>query len=370
MRIVFHSNQFDAMNVDDANIAALSRNFDKETRLWDFEGVTKHKPLEMFHPELVIATEKRNDLASSKTINRLTGKYMKLELKADVSQQCECGTGYYENVYKKQGNATLYTRMGPVECAYYNLECKAGRCTVHFTEQAKKEAIFFSSHMTCCGDEIGWDFISLVKTSKISFRGFCTEMTRCYKTNNCLATSFLSGLTFVKWFFSWLSAFQIDFRKEVDPFCKCDPQALVCDGTHIGVSLANMKLSHPVTETDDHNTIRITQHKRYDRVIIPDHTARGHLRYLCRLHLRKLKPEDHLPEENLRLKNMEMLVIIENMGEEDLLNFITVFTNQEHDPQVITSMANLLYLLSGDCAMLSVLPSISWPHVNACLPRC
>ena len=355
------------MNVDDANIAAPSGNFEKETGLWDFEGVTKHKPLEMFHPELVIATEKRNDLVSSKTINRLTGKCMKMELKADVSQQCECGAGYEENGYKKQGNATLYTRMGPVECAYYNLECKAGRCTVHFTEQAKKEAIFFSSHMTCCGDEIGWDFISLVKTSKISFRGFCTEMTRRYKTNNCLATSFLSGSTFVKWFFSWLSAFQIDFRKEVDPFCKYDPQAFVCDGTHIGVSLANMKLSHPVTETDDHNTIRITQHKRYDRVIIPDHTARGHLRYLCHLHLGKLKPEEHLPEENLRLKNMEMLVIIENMGEEDLLNFITVFTNQEHDPQVITSMANLLYLLSGDCAMLSVLPSLSWPHVNACL---
>ena len=128
-----------------------------------------------------------------------------------------------------------------------------------------------------------------------------------------------------------------------------------------------MKLSHPVTETDDHNTLRITQHKRYDRVIIPDHTARGHLRYLCHLHLRKLKPEEHLPEENLRLKNTEILVIIENMEEEDLLNFITVFTNQEQDPQVITSMANLLYLLSGDCAMLSVLPSISWAHVNACL---
>ena len=201
------------MNVDDANIAAPSGNFEKETGLRDFEGVTKHKPLEMFHPELVIATEKRNDLVSSKTINRLTGKYMKLELKADVSQQCECGAGYEGNGYKKQGNATLYTRMGPVECAYYNLECKAGRCTVHFTEQAKKEAIFFSSHMTCCGDEIGWDFISLVKTSKISFRDFCNEMTRHYKTNNCLATSFLSGSTFVKWFFSWLSAFQIDFRK-------------------------------------------------------------------------------------------------------------------------------------------------------------
>ena len=238
---------------------------------------------------------------------------------------------------------------------------------MHFTEQAKKEAILFSSHVTCCGDEIGWDFISLVKTSKISFRGFCTEMTRCYKTNNCLATSFLSGSTFVKWFLSWLLAFQIDFCKEVDPFCKYNPQALVCDDTHIGVSLANMKLSHPVTETDDHNTIRITQHKRYDRVIIPDHMARGHLRYLCCLHLRKLKPEEHLSEENLRLKNNEMLGITENMGEEDLLNFITVFTNQEHDLQVITSIANFSYLLSGDCAMLSVLPSISWAHVNACI---
>ena len=49
----------DAMNLDDANIAPLRGNFDKETGLWDFEGVTKHKPLEMFHPELVIATEKK-----------------------------------------------------------------------------------------------------------------------------------------------------------------------------------------------------------------------------------------------------------------------------------------------------------------------
>ena len=99
--------QFDAMNMDDANIAAPSGNFDKEIGLWDFKDVTKHKLLEMFNPKLVIATEKRNDLVSSKTINRLTGKYMKLGLKADVSQQRECGTGYEENGYKKQGNATL-----------------------------------------------------------------------------------------------------------------------------------------------------------------------------------------------------------------------------------------------------------------------
>ena len=39
----------------------------------------------MFHPELVIATEKRNHLVSSKIINRVTGKYMKLDLKTDVA---------------------------------------------------------------------------------------------------------------------------------------------------------------------------------------------------------------------------------------------------------------------------------------------
>ena len=158
----------DATNLDDANIAEPKGNFDKDTELWDYGGLTKHQPLEMLNPQFVMVTQKRNDIVSSKTINRLTGKYMQLDLKPDVSQECECCAGFEENGYKKQGNATFYTRMGPVECAYYNLECKAGRCTVDFTQQAKKEAIFFSSQMTCCGDEIGWDFISLVKTSKIS----------------------------------------------------------------------------------------------------------------------------------------------------------------------------------------------------------
>ena len=103
------------------------------------------------------------------------------------------------------------------------------------------------------------------------------------------------------------------------------------------------------------------------RVIIPDHTATSHLRYLCRLQLRKVKAEEYLYEDILRAKNEEMLAIIESMGEEALLQFTTVFTNEEHGPQVIRSMAHLLYLISGDCAMSSVLPSISWDHVKACI---
>ena len=42
--------------------------------------------------------------------------------------------------------------------------------------------------------------------------------------------------TFLKWFFGWMSNMKLDFRKEIDLVCGYNPQILVCDGTHIGVS--------------------------------------------------------------------------------------------------------------------------------------
>ena len=50
--------------------------------------------------------------------------------------------------------------------------------------------------------------------------------------------------------FGWLAAFKIDFRKEVDPWYSYNPEILACDGTHIGVSLRNMKLDKPITSPD------------------------------------------------------------------------------------------------------------------------
>ena len=57
----------------------------------------------MFHPKLVIATEKRNDLVSTKTMNRLTGKYMKLELKADVSRHVNVELDMRQMVIRSKG---------------------------------------------------------------------------------------------------------------------------------------------------------------------------------------------------------------------------------------------------------------------------
>ena len=62
-------------------------------------------------------------------------------------------------------------------------------------------------------------------------------MTQMYQTTHKEAKSFMAMKTFIGWFFSWHSAFKIDFRKHIDPFCGYNPDIFACDGTHIGVSL-------------------------------------------------------------------------------------------------------------------------------------
>ena len=49
--------------------------------------------------------------------------------------------------------------MGPVRCSVFNLPCHNGTCELKFEEVAEEQGIFFSSKVTCAGDEIGWDFV-------------------------------------------------------------------------------------------------------------------------------------------------------------------------------------------------------------------
>ena len=133
-------------------------------------------------------------------------------------------------------------------CDVYSRMCLGNSCCLEYSGQ--DNSIFFLSKMTCAGDEIGWDFISMVKLSRMSFLVFCNEMTRRYKTTNILSAPFMSLDTFVKWVFAWMGSMKIDFRKEIDPFCKYNPKILACDGTHVGISLKNLKLENPVTAPD------------------------------------------------------------------------------------------------------------------------
>ena len=145
-------------------------------------------------------------------------------------------------------------------CDVYSRMCLGNSCCLEYSGQ--DNSIFFLSKMTCAGDEIGWDFISMVKLSRMSFTGFCNEMTRRYKTTNILSVPFMSLDTFVKWVFAWMGSMKIDFRKEINPFCKYNPKILACDGTHVGISLKNLKLENPVTAPDKTKQPVTPMHKR------------------------------------------------------------------------------------------------------------
>ena len=55
-------------------------------------------------------------------------------------------------------------------------------------------------------------------------------MTRVYKITYSDSQPFMSVKTFIGWFFGWLSAFKIDFRKEIDPYC------------HVGCSMRSIQV--------------------------------------------------------------------------------------------------------------------------------
>lgn len=152
-----------------------------------------------------------------------------------------------------------------MKCDVYSRKCVVNKCSLEYTGEDK--SIFFLSRATCAGDEIGWDFISMVKTTKTSFTAFCNELTRRYRTTNMFSAPFMNIKTFVSWIFAWMASMEIDFRKEVDPWCKHKPKILACDGTHIGVSSRHLKLDNPVTASSINMEPVTPKHKRYKYVI-------------------------------------------------------------------------------------------------------
>ena len=167
----------------------------------------------------------------------------------------------FENGYKEVIRSILYTRLAALKCISYNLVCTNKNCEISYKEPAEERGLVFYTKKTVVADEIAWDFVRSVKNMRTSFRGFCSEMTNKYQSNQSPAYPFLSGNTFVGYFFAWLAAFKIDFRKEIDPKCGYNPEILACDGTHIGVSGKNMNLQNPVTKPEIDVTLK-SMHRR------------------------------------------------------------------------------------------------------------
>lgn len=346
------------INNEDVNISTgMEGSFNTTTGLWTYKSLSQHKPYEMLDAKLIQCTKERNQVVSN-TPPDVSGNLPKYPLKPedtnpDGSQKMgHCGMPLTD--YIQKGVATIYTRNSPMECRYFNLKCTTGCCEESFQEVAKEKGIFFSSSKTAAADEVGWDFVSLVKTTKISFTAYCNDVTRRYTTNSITVTSFMSPNTFIKWFFAWLAAFKIDFRKEIDPWCKYNPKVLACDGTHIGVSTKNLQLEKPVTRCDKDEDLH-SLHRRNDRVLFPNRSERRHLMYLCKKELKKIKPQEMLDQAIEDEKNRLLLQQLGGM-DADLFDFIQEFVERRQHEEVVYSQARLLHMLVGDAAMSSAVP--------------
>ena len=210
----------DAVNNDDANLPrSLSGHFDVASGLWKYPALSSHKPKEMNDPDLVNCTQQCNDYISSCKLDHAMGLYTGYILKPsplDTTGQpksCNCGNTYSEEgTYV--GKGTVYTCMGPLQLKYYDTICQMGTCKIPYTQAAEEKGIFLKSAHTGAGDKIGWDFIELVCRTKSSSSAYCNELTRRYQTTNIHSGPFMSGNTFISWFFYGLQPSRLTSKKK------------------------------------------------------------------------------------------------------------------------------------------------------------
>ena len=343
----------DVNTEDDGSLSSeLESNFDKETGLWSYKSLSQYKPMMSDNKNLHFSTRERIQFVVNYEPNRI------IELRHPLTDQsgnrfiCECGLEYTQECYVEEGTSNLYTRIGVAHIKYFGLKCPRNTCEKKFVDASGTWGMFFYTSTTCAGDEIGWDFIHAVKTSKISFTGFCNEMTRVYKTTHTNGDPFMSVKTFIGWFFGWLSAFKIDFRKEIDPYCGHNPKILACDGTHIGVSLRHLRLENPVTKADLNHQVPWL-HGRVTRRLFQNEEIRTHVKYMALKAMNKLNEETLTPLEADE-RSIQLLEQVSN--EPPLKDFLRQFFFPSVDNEIIEVQAQVLFQLSGEYQIESVLP--------------
>ena len=123
-------------NVEDLGIKnSLNSSFNRETGLWEYKSLSSHKPYEMMDEKLIKYTNERNEDVCSKKMNQTTGLYNGIDLKPSAFTQngdaypCECGASYGTRAtFINTGQAILYTRNGPMNCTFADLNCGDGKC--------------------------------------------------------------------------------------------------------------------------------------------------------------------------------------------------------------------------------------------------
>ena len=152
-----------------------------ETGLWSYKSSSQYKPMMSDNKKLHFSTCECIQFVVNYKPNRIIELRHPLTDQSDNRFVCECGLEYTQESYVEEATSKLYTRIGVAHIKYFGLKCPRNTCDKKFVDASGTWGMSFYTSTTCAGDEIGWDFIHAVKTLKISFTGFCNEMTRVYK---------------------------------------------------------------------------------------------------------------------------------------------------------------------------------------------
>lgn len=164
-------------------------------------------------------------------------------------------------------------------------------------------------------------------------------------------------------FLHGLQLSKIDFRKNVDKWCKPNRKVIACDGTRIGITLSKLNMT-PIEAQSDLSATVLTRHKRYGRMFmpysadVPDHLVREgreHLSYLANKTFDKIMPSDILNTDTVKEKNSRLLLFCpQNTACTDI---ISLFIDPNQHPVFIKALAVVFKLLSSDAPVSALLPN-------------
>ena len=237
------------------------------------------------------------------------------------------------------------------KCLKKNPDCDIG--------PGSNESVHFFTKLTGAGDEIAYEFIDLVLKCSTTFSAYCDIKSTQYKRINDKSASFMSNNTFIYWWFSWISKFNIDFRIPCK-LCKFKPNMLAADGTKIGINVSNSNILPIETPTDQ--TAIDPCHRRNERAFISytqgakdakeKARSRDHILYHCKRALGTLGTNNELPIEDEMTRNDKLLEHVD----EAFRPLLHLFIYHQYSVRLGKKLAILFKILSSNHSLSSVLP--------------
>ena len=161
------------------------------------------------------------------------------------------------------GKTTFYTLNCAIDCDVFKLVCPNDKCVVHW--DGSSENIFRLSQQVAVAEQLLWDFVNRVVTTKCNFSAFCQNIDQIY-TYSGSSKHFISAKTFLKVFFAWASNQGREFRRSCH-WCGSAPKVLACDATKVGILCQNLHIDL-IEIIPDPNTKLQTKSRRFDRCFL------------------------------------------------------------------------------------------------------